>query len=51
MGRNLRGRAGLRKEFWRVEGRETVERNRLRIEENSHDNGTMVVELRGYEST
>lgn len=50
-GRTLRGKAGLRKACLRVEGKETVEREKLRIQAPSQDNDTMVVEPGGYRST
>lgn len=42
---SLRGKAGLRKEFWRLE------RERLRVQENAGDDNTVVAEPGGCKST
>lgn len=50
MGRSLRGEGKLRKRFWRVERRESVERERLKIQEDAHDDD-IVLEPEGHRST
>lgn len=50
VGRSLRGRASLRKGFWKVERRESVERERLKIQEDADDDAT-ILEPEGHRST
>ena len=41
VGRSLRGRACLRKDFWRVKRKEPGERKRLRVQEVAGDGDTV----------